>query len=266
MPKSFLLSRLIPLAIFMLILIVPILLLLAGLAYGKGDAAAEAPGAAPKASIRAELRSIPVPLPTPRPSPPPRAREPDPVRPAPPLPRQESACRAALKELGIPFADRDPVRGEGGCAIAHPVAIERLARSVALEPETLLNCATALALARFFSEAVPQIAARTLGRPVASVRHASAYVCRPRRGSHTLSEHAFGNALDIAAFTLSDGSIVPVAEHDDAESPAARFLAAFRAAACGPFKTVLGPGADADHADHIHLDMKARRNGYTYCR
>ncbi|TFF18785.1 hypothetical protein E3C22_20770 [Jiella endophytica] len=46
----------------------------------------------------------------------------------------------------------------------------------------------------------------------------------------------------------------------------AQFLDRIRAAACGPFKTVLGPGTDADHATHFHLDMAARHNGYTYCK
>lgn len=45
-----------------------------------------------------------------------------------------------------------------------------------------------------------------------------------------------------------------------------RFLDRVHAGACGPFKTVLGPGTDADHAVHFHLDMAARRNGFQYCK
>ncbi|TIQ63130.1 MAG: extensin family protein, partial [Mesorhizobium sp.] len=36
--------------------------------------------------------------------------------------------------------------------------------------------------------------------------------------------------------------------------------------ACGPFKTVLGPGSDADHSLHLHLDLAPRRNGGTFCQ
>jgi hypothetical protein len=44
----------------------------------------------------------------------------------------------------------------------------------------------------------------------------------------------------------------------------ARFQRAVRKAACGPFTTVLGPGSDAYHDDHMHFDTKPRRS--PYCR
>jgi len=44
------------------------------------------------------------------------------------------------------------------------------------------------------------------------------------------------------------------------------FLRGVRQAACGPFKTVLGPGADEFHTDHFHLDMARRRSDSAYCR
>ena len=78
-----------------------------------------------------------------------------------------------------------------------------------------------------------------------------------------LSEHAFGNALDIASFTLSDGTTVAV-ELRPEEKPAI-FLGKVRKAACGPFKTVLGPGSNADHAEHFHFDLAPRRHGGTVC-
>ena len=101
------------------------------------------------------------------------------------------------------------------------------------------------------------------GNTLGSISHASAYVCRPRNGSQKLSEHAFGNALDIAAFTLSDGTVVPV--QPDPPEKNLLFLTRVRAAACGPFKTVLGPGSDPDHAEHLHFDLAPRRHGGTVC-
>ena len=41
---------------------------------------------------------------------------------------------------------------------------------------------------------------------------------------------------------------------------------AVRKAACGPFKTVLGPGSDPDHSLHFHLDLEPRRHGGTFCQ
>ena len=99
------------------------------------------------------------------------------------------------------------------------------------------------------------------------MRHASAYVCRMRASGEKISEHARGNALDISAFVLADGRIVEVREHDETREPEEkRFLRTIRKAACGPFKTVLGPGTDADHATHFHFDLAERRSGSTYCR
>lgn len=222
--------------------------------------------------------SVVVPIPSPRPADKERddrkrdkEDQPSPQRKSQPrpqnTPKEETACRKALSELGVTFADQAPISDRDiGCSIPHPLVINDLSRKISLQSEATLNCATALSLARFFSEQVPALARKHLKQSIRSVRHASAYVCRPRRGTNTLSEHAFGNALDIAAFTLADGTTLTVSEKKDPQSDGARFLHAFRKAACGPFLTVLGPGSDADHADHFHLDMKSRRNDRPYCR
>jgi hypothetical protein len=39
-----------------------------------------------------------------------------------------------------------------------------------------------------------------------------------------------------------------------------------RASACARFSTVLGPGSDGYHEEHIHLDLAERRNGYKLCQ
>ena len=36
--------------------------------------------------------------------------------------------------------------------------------------------------------------------------------------------------------------------------------------ACTRFSTVLGPGSDGYHEDHIHLDLMERRNNYRICQ
>ena len=71
-----------------------------------------------------------------------------------------------------------------------------------------------------------------------------------------LSEHAFGNAVDVAGFTLADGRKIDLV-HDwkNAGSQEAAFLHEAHAGACQYFTTVLGPGADVFHTNHIHLDL-----------
>ncbi|RUU33176.1 extensin family protein [Mesorhizobium sp. M6A.T.Ce.TU.002.03.1.1] len=181
------------------------------------------------------------------------------------MPEEELACRRRLKSMGVDFEERKAEHDAAvGCSIPYPIALKTLGRSVAIGPETELNCQMAEAAARFAIDIIQPAAKAELGANLKSLSQASAFVCRPRHGGGKLSEHAFGNALDIASFTLSNGrkiDVGPVPPEKDA-----KFLNAVRKAACGPFKTVLGPGSDADHSLHLHLDLAPRRNGGTFCQ
>jgi hypothetical protein len=180
------------------------------------------------------------------------------------IPPDETACRARLRTLGVVFKERPVQSDASGCALPYPLEVTKLSTTIALEPEALMNCAMAEAAARFATDVVSPAAKAEYGEELKTIGQASAYVCRPRNGSAKLSEHAFGNALDIARFTLAKGTAVDVKPEPDPK--AAKFLGAVRKAACGPFKTVLGPGSDADHALHFHFDLAPRRNGGTFCQ
>jgi Extensin-like protein C-terminus len=41
---------------------------------------------------------------------------------------------------------------------------------------------------------------------------------------------------------------------------------ALRTSTCARFSTVLGPGSDGYHEEHIHLDLAERRGGYKMCQ
>lgn len=180
------------------------------------------------------------------------------------LTAEEKACRQRLVSLGVAFKEHPPESDPAGCEIRHPIVIMSLGRSIGIEPEAELNCAMAEAAARFMADVVSPAAEKSFGQKLKAVNHASAYICRPRNGTKKLSEHAFGNALDIARFTLADGKPVDVLPAPAGRE--ARFLAEIRKAACGPFKTVLGPGSDPDHALHFHFDLAQRRNGGAFCQ
>lgn len=220
------------------------------------------------------------PLPSPDPTEPAPATEPAPV-PAPPpaeakpeaatkaqpaiMPETEKACRARLKGLGAEFEDR-PAEGdtEAGCSMPFPLLLTHLTKDVKVEPGALLNCATAEAAATFTISTLQPLSREVMKSDLVSLSQASAYVCRPRHGTNKLSEHAFGNALDIGSFSFADKtelSVSPVPGNKGEE-----FLREVRKRACGPFKTVLGPGSDADHATHLHLDLAERKNGGTFCQ
>jgi hypothetical protein len=181
------------------------------------------------------------------------------------MPPEEVACRERLNTLGVEFeehkAESNP---EIGCSIPYPIVLKTLGKSIAIGPGTELNCPMAEAAARFAADIIQPAAKAEFGADLKSISQASAFICRPRHGTRKLSEHAFGNALDIASFTLSDGRKIEVGPAPPEKD--AKFLNAVRKAACGPFKTVLGPGADPDHSLHFHLDLEARRHGGTFCQ
>jgi hypothetical protein len=181
------------------------------------------------------------------------------------MPADELACRARLRTMGVVFREKPAERdSEAGCALPYPIVVTRLATNVELSPEAELNCDLAETVARFTANIVRPAARDILGADLAGINQASAYVCRPRHNGSKLSEHAFGNALDIAAFTMKDGSRIEVQPSPGAKQR--QFLDHVRQAACGPFRTVLGPGSDPDHETHLHLDLAPRRNGSVFCQ
>jgi hypothetical protein len=80
-----------------------------------------------------------------------------------------------------------------------------------------------------------------------------------------ISEHAFGNALDIAEFELADGRKVSVQYGWHGAPEEQGFLRDVQAAACEEFSTVLAPGANIYHYNHIHVDLMRRASGRSIC-
>ena len=139
--------------------------------------------------------------------------------------------------------------------------------SASIEPPATLACPLVSALDRWFADAVQPSAQRWFGQPVAEIKQISAYSCRGMNGQAgaRISEHAFGNALDIAAFTLSDGRRITVKDGWRGSPEEQGFLRDVQAAACQQFSTVLAPGSNSFHYDHIHVDLMRRGSGRRIC-
>ncbi len=75
------------------------------------------------------------------------------------------------------------------------------------------------------------------------------------RSSGPMSQHAYANAWDVTGFELTDGRVVSVEKHWHSEGPFGRFLHEARDDACNIFRVVLGPDYNAQHHDHLHVDM-----------
>lgn len=155
------------------------------------------------------------------------------------------------------------VPGPGACGIKNAWRVTEAAGIRLSSPATLSRRAADRLGYWLRERAIPEIGTR--GGGLVEIRVVSHYACRTRnsqRGAR-LSEHAKGNAIDIAAFVLADGTRLTVL--DDWNGPNNRLMRRLHASACGPFGTVLGPNSDRHHRDHFHFDVADYRSG-AYCR
>ena len=166
------------------------------------------------------------------------------------------------------------IDGPGICGLQHPFKVSALqGGAVMLTSDATLGCPMIPALDAWLERAVQPAAQARFGQAVTNISTMGSYACRSidnLRGAK-LSEHSFGNALDIGSFRLADGreiSIVKEWKNGDEQTKA--FLREVHAGACEFFTTVLGPGADVFHYNHIHLDLAAHGNTSTgprrYCK
>jgi hypothetical protein len=174
----------------------------------------------------------------------------------------DDACLARLRTAGIRFdLPATPVAARAACVIDVPVRLRSIATQtrgateIRLPEEPVVSCQFAERLTAWLGKLVAPVIAGRMSADLRAVHTGPGYECRNRNGAATgkLSEHAVGQAIDISAFELSGGKSIPV--KPDGDETARDAVATVRTAACGWFTTVLGPGADEAHADHLHVDM-----------
>ena len=138
---------------------------------------------------------------------------------------------------------------------------------VEVKPAATLACPIVSMLDQWITAAVQPAALKWFRQPVVEIKQISAYSCRGMNGNPNahISEHAFGNALDIAEFTLADGHNVSVQYGWNGTPEEQGFLHDVQAAACEDFTTVLAPGANVYHYNHIHVDLMRHYNGRHIC-
>jgi hypothetical protein len=138
---------------------------------------------------------------------------------------------------------------------------------VEVSPAATLACPLVAALDQWIASAVQPAAIRWFRQPVVEIKQISAYSCRGMNGNPNahISEHAFGNALDIAEFDLADGHVISVQSGWRGTPEEQGFLHDVQSAACEQFSTVLAPGANVYHYNHIHVDLMRRTSGRRIC-
>jgi hypothetical protein len=191
-----------------------------------------------------------------------------PAAPAPaPQPPPPSACRLALSEE-IAIAPSIPdINGPGGCGGVDLVRLEAVVlpdkHRVALKPAAILRCTMASAIADWIRTDMAPLAAG-LGSVISDLDNFDSFECRGRNrvAGAQLSEHGRANALDVRGVKLANGQSISLTDR----SVPRELRESVLHSVCARFTTVLGPGSDGYHEDHIHLDLMERHNNYRICQ
>ena len=183
-----------------------------------------------------------------------------------------ASCRVELLQLDVDFSVPDDVAGTGQCNILNPVQLRSIQTSIGtieLPGLPVLNCLFARRFTLWLSDIAAPVVAALGEAKLASISTGPGYQCRGKSGvsSGKTSEHAFGNAIDIAGITLANNKRIEIPDVADEQATDHRLLMALRTSACGYFTTVLGPGADAAHASHYHFDLgiHGKSGNYRIC-
>lgn len=171
-------------------------------------------------------------------------------------------CSAALADSTLKHTAVPDNQMGDGCGWAAAVRVD----DARFAPAFTLTCSAALSLAMWERHALQPAAQARFGQPVARIDHFGSYACRNVRGAggegERRSQHASGNAFDVAGFRLGNGRRIGLVNGWDGEAAEAAFLREVRDGACRFFKGTLGPDYNAAHRDHFHLDQ----GPYRICR
>jgi hypothetical protein len=170
-------------------------------------------------------------------------------------------CRAVLGRSHLKFTALADKRIDDSCGFTDVVRADR--SPIAFNYRVVATCGLTAAL-YWYQQRLNRIARDELGATVAKIDQLGTYACRNINSEPVgrRSQHATANAIDIAAFHLSDGRVVSVLDDYGKPTPEGRFLDRAHDAACDFFNIVLGPRYNRLHANHFHLDM----GPFRFCR
>jgi hypothetical protein len=176
-----------------------------------------------------------------------------------------SACQLGLQKLAV-FKPLPVLVGPGECGATDAVLMDAIIlpdqTKVAVIPAATLRCPMAEQVAQWVRDDVAP-AVNAIGPPLRALDNFASYDCRGRNNIRAaqLSEHGRADALDVAGFRLADGRSLVLTDVNANKDWRERI----KASVCARFSTVLGPGSDGYHEEHVHLDLEARRNNYKLC-
>lgn len=140
--------------------------------------------------------------------------------------KQVVDCPARLTDQGYKFESLSGYDG-AKCNIKEPIKLYSTPTTMLTSPVTL-SCS----FAQSFGNWAEDIGAK-------SMTHMGGYNCRKIAGSIFMSQHSYGNAIDISmidGISISNNWLEPSTK------------------ACRHFTNILTPASNAAHYDHLHLD------------
>ena len=180
-------------------------------------------------------------------------------------PSPPSACQLRLAKLAV-FQPLGTIVGPGDCGAPDAVLLQSIILAdqakIAVTPPATLRCPMAEQIADWVRDDVSPSLVQ-FGPPLRGLDNFDSYECRGRNRVRAalLSEHGRADALDVRDFKLADGRELGLTDVNVDKD----WREKIRASACARFSTVLGPGSDGYHEEHIHLDLAERHNGYKIC-
>jgi hypothetical protein len=129
------------------------------------------------------------------------------------LAQDREQCMHLLKSVAAEVTLLPPIK-EDECGTTALVELKSVGSKspTIFDPPVNVNCRMVSALHRWHRTTLQPASRRMLRSSVARIIGASGYACRRvyNLAEGNLSQHAFGNAIDVSAFVLKDGRIITV--------------------------------------------------------
>jgi hypothetical protein len=182
-----------------------------------------------------------------------------------------ASCVSELAAKNVVFEPLGSTTKEG-CELSGAIKLQAVNTTfgdVKVSGEPTMLCSFARQFTGWVRDVGAPLTFAYTGQKLVTIETGPGLVCRTRynKPGEKISEHAKGNAIDIAAFKLADKSRISVKQSPN-DTPMSRdLISTFRATGCGYFTTILGPGSNAAHEEHLHFDygLHGKTLNYRIC-
>jgi hypothetical protein len=177
-------------------------------------------------------------------------------------------CLSDLKAANVEFVELGSVSKEG-CTVAGAIELDAISSpfgKVSMPSKPTMACLFSRQFTSWVRDVAAPLTLAYMNSKLASIETGPGFVCRTRydKPDEKVSEHAKGNAIDVAAFNMEDGRRLSVKDASASTTIEGVLMKTLRSTGCGYFTTILGPGSNEAHKEHFHFDYGMHGNTYNY--